>query len=177
MDMRGIVIIFILIGLFIHSCTRYEHDIDHIFLCAMDEMIKDHNFKREWLERESYFSWVPDGYIDNQEYFTNDGNVSWTHLETVDVDVDRLASVINARLGHGQKMTVLSQKEIEHKLRYDREELFCSWFFGALRRKGNRYYLKGGFAVSSREGSGATFVIDVRDDGNCAIIEYHPVIF
>jgi hypothetical protein len=160
---------------FLSSCTISDKkEIDAVFLCALDKLMADYEFRDYLIGGSNYIAWVPDGYMVKDSVKTENGRIAWNTLKHIEVDKSFING-LNIRFPEGHKLNLVSQHENEDLLRNNSHQRFSSWFFGGLKKHNNRYYLNGGFAVTPKAGIGAFFIIEV-ENGKCNVLEYAPAI-
>src|SRR5690606_10668763 len=150
------------------SCTRKnQEEVNQVLLCALDALMTDYEFRHYLIGGDNYIAWVHDGYVVPDSINKIDGRMAWNSIEYIDVD-DSYIEVLNNRFPEGHKLQMIKQQENEDILRNKNTGKLSTWFFGGMKKYKNRYYLKGGFAKTTKWGIGASFEIEIID-GKCHI--------
>jgi len=166
-------IIFVIL-LYSSCISKNQEEINKVLLCALDKLMSDNEYRDYLIRGENYIAWVRDGYIVPDSVVTEDGKVKWSSLEYINVNKSYL-KVLNSRFPKGHELMLITQQENENIMKNKKNGRFSCWYFGGLKRYKNRYYLTGGFAVSSKAGIGATFIIE-SINGDFHVIDYAPAI-
>ena len=157
------------------SCSeKKEDEVNKVLLCAMDNLLTDSEFRYFLIGGKNYVAWVPDGYRNSDSVDVDGKSVAWRSMDSVEV-CPSFVDAINIRFPEEHKLQLVSQAENERILRSNKNFPYSCWYFGGMRKYKNKYYLKGGFAVSTKAGIGADFIIEIKNN-KCHVIEYHPAI-
>jgi hypothetical protein len=143
--------------------------------CAIKKLMADTEFSKQLISGQNFIFWKKESYIDYNHISCYNKLTEWSSLPALTPDKKILQS-LELNLPKLKNIQWIDSVDYEKTLMENRNKTYCIWSVAGLKNCGNRYFLEAGFMVSSVAGTGAFFIIDIKNN-SCEIIEYSPVIF